>query len=169
MLEKGKNVNVLYFEAENPLTNRKPQTWEAFKRNMDAEVKIDLKYPAGGKLLTQRRLGAFYGLHGKIPSIFLFSQLTGLEMYVGYPLSIMAIDGILHLATIVRNRLCLFEVTALDYDLLKKIESGLIPVEQQDKTTYRIITDEITENMVEALKGKKLYSFYGSEVFGGVN
>ena len=57
----------------------------------------------------------------------------------------------------------------MDYHLLKKIESDSIPLEQQDKTTYRVITDEITENMVEALKGKKLYSFYGSEVFGGVH
>lgn len=169
MREKEKNVTVLYFETENPLKGRKPQTAEEFKRNLETEVKIDLKMPAGGLLPTQRRLGAFYALHGKIPSIFLFSQLTGLDMYVGYPLSIMAIDGVLHFATIICNRLCLFEISTVDYSLMKKIESGLIPLEQQNKATYRVITDDITENMVEALKGKKPYSFYGSEVFGGVH
>ena len=169
MREKGKNVNVLYFEAENPLTNRGPQNLVTFQKNLDAKVKINVNFPAGYKRTVERCLANFYPLHGRIPSIFLFSQLTGLELYVGYPLSIMAIDGILHLATIIRNRLCLFEVPKLDYHLIKKIESNAIPLEQQDKTTYRIITDEITENMVEALKGKKTYSFYGSEVFGGVH
>lgn len=169
MQKKGKNVTALYFEAENPLTNRRPQNWETFKRNLNAEVTIKMNTITGGETLVKRKLGDFYPLHGRIPSIFLFSQLTGLELYVGYPLSIMAIDGILHLATIIRNQLCLFEVPKLDYHVLKKIESNSIPQEQQDKTTYRVITDEITENMVEALKGKKLYSFYGSEVFGGVH
>lgn len=169
MRKKGKNVTVLYFEAENPLTNRRPQTLGMFQKNLDAKVKIDVRFPAGYKRTVECCLANFYPLHGRMPSLFLFSQLTGLELYVGYPLSIMAIDGILHLATIIRGQLCLFEVPEMDYYLLKKIESNAIPVEQQDKTTYRIITDEITENMVEALKGKKVYSFYGSEVFGGVN
>lgn len=169
MATKRKNITVLYFETENPITGRKPQATETFKRNLETEVKIDLKMPAGGLLPTQRRLGAFYALHGKIPSTFLFSQLTGLEMYVGYPLSIMAIDGVLHFATIICNRLCLFEISTVDYSLMKKIESGLIPLEQQDKATYRIITDDITESMVQAIKGEKPYSFYGSEVLGGVN
>lgn len=169
MREKEKKADVLYFEVENPLTGREQQPLETFRKNLNADVQIKVNFPTGGTMLVKRRLGNFYGLHGRIPSIFLFSQLTGLELYVGYPLSIMAIDGILHLATIIRNRLCLFEVTTIDYNLLKKIESNLIPQEQQDKTRYRIITDEITENMVEALKGKKTYSFYGSEVFGGVH
>lgn len=169
MLKKEKNATVLYFETENPLTGRPPQTYEMFKKNLETEVAIKMNTITGGETLVKRKLGDFYTLHGRIPSVFLFSQLTGLELYVGYPLSIMAIDGILHLATIIRNRLCLFEVPKMDYHLLKKIESDLIPVEQQDKVIYRIITDEITENMVEALKGKKTYSFYGSEVFGGVH
>lgn len=169
MRVKGKNVTVLYFETENPLTGRKPQEMEVFKRNLETEVKINLKMPAGGLLPTQRRLGAFYALHGKIPSTFLFSQLTGLEMYVGYPLSIMAINGVLHFATIICNRLCLFEISTVEYSLMKKIESGLIPMEQQDKATYRVITDDITESVVQALKGKRPYSFYGSEVLGGEN
>lgn len=169
MCEKEKNVNVLYFDAGNPLTNRRPQNWETFKRNLNAEVTIKINTITGGKTLVKRKLGNFYTLHGKIPSIFLFSQLTGLELYVGYPVSIMAIDGILHLATIIRNQLCLFEIPAMNYHLLKKIESNSIPQEQQGKTTFRVITDEITESMVEALKGKKPYSFYGSEVFGGVH
>lgn len=169
MSGKEKNVTVLYFEKENPLTERKQQSLKEFKRNLDAEVTIKMNTITGGETLVKRKLGDFYTLHGRIPSIFLFSQLTGLELYVGYPLSIMAIDGILHLATIIRNQLCLFEVPKLDYHLLKKIESNAIPAEQQDKTTYRIITDEITENMVEALNGKKTYSFYGSEVWGGAH
>lgn len=169
MAIKEKNVNVLYFETENPLTGRMPQTQATFKKNLETEVKFNLKFPAGGTMPVKRRLGDFYTLHGRIPSIFLFSQLTGLEMYVGYPLSIMAIDGVLHFATIICNRLSLFEISTFEYSLLKKIESGLIPLEQQDKATYRVITDDITESMVEALKGKKTYSFYGSEVFGGVN
>ena len=169
MREKEKNVNVLYFEAENPLTDRGPQNLGMFQKNLDAKVKINVKFPTGYKRTVERCLANFYPLHGRIPSIFLFSQLTGLELYVGYPVSIMAIDGILHLATIIRNRLSLFEVTDMEYSTLKKIEERSIPQEQQDKTTYRIITDEITENMVEALKGKKTYSFYGSEVFGGVH
>lgn len=169
MSGKEKNVTVLYFEKENPLTGRKQQSLKEFKRNLDAEVTIKMNTITGGETLVKRKLGDFYTLHGRIPSIFLFSQLTGLELYVGYPLSIMAIDGILHLATIIRNQLCLFEVPKLDYHLLKKIESNAIPAEQQDKTTYRIITDEITENMVEALNGKKTYSFYGSEVWGGAH
>lgn len=169
MKTKRKNVKALFFETENPITGRAPQTQEMFERNLETEVKIDIKFPTGETLKTLRRLKHLYTLHGKIPSNFLFKQLTGLEMYVAYPLSIMAIDGILHLATIIGNRLCLFKITAMNYDLLKKIESNLIPLEQQNKTTYRIITDEITENMIEALKGKKLYSFYGSEVLGGVH
>lgn len=169
MRKKGKNVTVLYFEAENPLTNQRQQTLTMFQKNLDAKIKIDVKFPSGYRRTVERCLANFYQLHGRIPSIFLFSQLTGLELYVGYPVSIMAIDGILHLATIIRGRLCLFEVPAMDYHLLEKIESNSIPQEQQDKTTYRIITDEITENMVEALKGEKPYSFYGSEVFGGVH
>ena len=169
MLEKGKNVTVLYFEAENPLTNRRQQTLTMFQKNLDAKVKINVKFPAGYKRTVERCLANFYALHGRIPSLFLFSQLTGMELYVGYPLSIMAIDGILHLATIIRGRLCLFAVTDMEYSTLEKIERGLIPHEQQSEGTFRIITDEITENMVEALKGKKIYSFYGSEVFGGVN
>lgn len=169
MQKKEKNVIVLYFEAENPLTGRKKQSLKEFKRNLDAEVTIKINTITGGETLVKRKLGDFYTLHGRIPGIFLFSQLTGLELYVGYPLSIMAIDGILHLATIIRNQLCLFEVQKLDYHSLKKIESNAIPAEQQDKATYRIITDEITENMVKALNGKKTYSFYGSEVLGGVH
>lgn len=169
MREKEKNVTVLYFLEESPLAVRGPQTFEMFKKNLDAEVAIKMNTITGGETLVKRKLGDFYTLHGRIPSIFLFSQLTGLELYVGYPLSIMAIDGILHLATIIRGRLCLFEVPKLDYHLLKKIESDSIPQEQQSKETYRVITDDITENMVEALKGKKTYSFYGSEVLGGVH
>lgn len=168
MHKKEKNVTVLYFYEESPFAVRGPQPWEAFKRNLDAEVTIKMNTITGGETLVKRKLGDFYPLHGRIPSIFLFSQLTGLELYVGYPLSIMAIDGILHLATIIRNRLCLFKVPKLDYHVLKKIESNSIPLEQQGKETYRVVTDDITENMVQALKGKKPYSFYGSEVFGGV-
>ena len=169
MRKKEKNVAVLYFQEESPLAVRGPQTFEMFQKNLNTEVIIKMNTITGGETLVKRKLGDFYPLHGKIPSIFLFSQLTGLELYVGYPLSIMAIDGILHLATIIRNQLCLFEVPKLDYHLLKKIESNAIPNEQQGKETYRVVTDDITENMVEALKGKKNYSFYGSEVFGGVH
>ena len=169
MRKKEKNVSVLYFEAENPLTNRNSQTLKTFEKNLKAKIKINVKFPTGYKRIVERCLGNFYELHGRIPSIYLFSQLTGKEMYVGYPLSIMAIDGTLHLATFIRNQLSLFEVADMEYGTLKKIEEKLIPLEQQDKTTYRIITDEITENMVEALKGKKIYSFYGSEVLGGAH
>lgn len=169
MRVKEKNVTVLYFQEESPFEVRAPQTFEMFQKNLDAKVNINVKFPAGYKRTVERCLANFYQLHGRIPSIFLFSQLTGLELYVGYPLSIMAIDGILHLATIIRGQLSLFEVTDIEYSTLEKIERGLIPHEQQSKETYRVVTDDITENMVEALKGKKPYSFYGSEVFGGVN
>ncbi len=169
MRKKEKKVNVLYFETKDPLTNEGPQTLKMFKKNLEAKIKINVKFPAGYSRIVERRLGNFYQLHGRIPSTFLFSQLTGKEIYIGYPLSIMAIDGTLHLATFIRNHLSLFEVADMEYGTLKKIEEGLIPEGQQDKTTYRIITDEITANMVEALKGGKVYSFYGSEVVGGVN